>query len=161
MRDVTIRTAVPADDRVLAELYRRAWSPISDVIPRPTPGAAFFPEPREAENYLVAESGGRVVGYLRLAQPIPLPSGAHVRQIQGLAVDTTTRGRGIGTALLEAACAETLRQGGTRITLRVLATNVDARRLYERAGFVVEGVLRNEFRIEGRYVDDIVMGRLL
>ncbi|MFI5781628.1 GNAT family N-acetyltransferase [Nocardia sp. NPDC051570] len=161
MSDVTIRNAVPADEPALADLNRRVWSPISDVIPRPAPEATFFADPADAEFYLVAELDARVVGYLRLVQPIPLPSGAHVRQIQGLAVDETVRRRGIARALLDEACAEARRQGGTRLTLRVLSTNATARRLYEREGFVVEGVLRNEFRIAGRYVDDIVMARSL
>ena len=39
--------------------------------------------------------------------------------------------------------------------LRVLSTNPDARRLYERHGFVVEGAYREAFLIEGAYVDDV------
>ena len=44
-------------------------------------------------------------------------------------------------------------------TLRVLGPNATARALYERAGFVVEGVLREEFHLDGRYVDDVLMAR--
>jgi len=39
----------------------------------------------------------------------------------------------------------------------VLGHNVGARRLYERCGFVPEGVLRGEFLLEGRYVDDVLV----
>ena len=39
--------------------------------------------------------------------------------------------------------------------------NPGARRLYERAGFVVEGVLRGEFVLDGVPVDDVLMARYL
>lgn len=51
--------------------------------------------------------------------------------------------------------------GAVKLSLRVLATNEPARRLYERAGFVVEGVLKNEFRIDGADVDDYLLARYL
>jgi RimJ/RimL family protein N-acetyltransferase len=41
----------------------------------------------------------------------------------------------------------------------VLGGNAPARRLYERCGFRVEGVLPEEFLIGGAYVDDVLMGR--
>jgi RimJ/RimL family protein N-acetyltransferase len=44
------------------------------------------------------------------------------------------------------------------MTLRVFAANERARRLYERLGFEVEGVLRDEFMVgRGEYVDDVLM----
>ncbi len=43
------------------------------------------------------------------------------------------------------------------MTLRVLGHNHAARGLYESAGFVVEGVLRGEFLLDGVYVDDVAM----
>jgi RimJ/RimL family protein N-acetyltransferase len=39
----------------------------------------------------------------------------------------------------------------------VLGTNPAARALYEAYGFVVEGVQREEFLLDGRYVDDVLM----
>jgi RimJ/RimL family protein N-acetyltransferase len=43
----------------------------------------------------------------------------------------------------------------------VLGGNAGARALYTACGFVVEGVLREEFWLGGRYVDDVLMARTL
>ena len=105
--------------------------------------------------------GGRVVGYIRLKPPTKLPENAHVIQVQGLAVHPDARRRGVAAGLLDAA-EETLRERGTRkLTLRVLSTNEAAIRLYERHGFVREGTLLEEFRINGRFVDDVMMAKKL
>ncbi|WP_460362328.1 GNAT family N-acetyltransferase [Actinocorallia lasiicapitis] len=154
-----IRKALPGDEHALADLDWRTWAPDNSVAPQPVKGPHFFDRFHLPEHFLVAEGDGRLVGYLRLVQPVLLPSGAHVRQIQGFAVDETVRGRGIGRSLLEAACEETRRQGASRLTLRVLSVNTAARRLYEQVGFTTEGILRAEFLIDGRYVDDILMAR--
>jgi RimJ/RimL family protein N-acetyltransferase len=45
--------------------------------------------------------------------------------------------------------------------LRVLGPNKAARQLYATCGFATEGVLREEFLLNGRYVDDILMARCL
>jgi len=63
----------------------------------------------------------------------------------------------VGRALVEAAKWEAHRRGATKLTLRVLAPNTGARRLYEACGFVVEGVLVGEFLLDGRPVDDVLM----
>ncbi|GAA2110957.1 GNAT family N-acetyltransferase [Actinomadura alba] len=156
-----IRRAVMSDDRGLAELDRNTWSPDNAVSPRPHENAVFFDLANPPEQFLVAERRGRLLGFIRLVQPVPLPSGDHVRQIQGFAVDPAERGRGLGRLLLDAVFEEARSQGARRITLRVLSVNTRARRLYEAAGFAVEGVLPEEFYIEGSYVDDVLMGRSL
>ncbi|WP_333741247.1 GNAT family N-acetyltransferase [Streptomyces sp. IBSBF 2806] len=155
-----IRTALLADEEVLAAVDRVTWSPLHAVMPRPQPPYdAFFDERHVPEDYLVAELDGRVVGYLRLVVPTSLACNTHVRQIQGLAVLDEARGRGVARALLRAAVETTRRQGARRLTLRVLGHNAPARRLYESEGFLVEGVLPEEFLLDGKYVDDVFMGR--
>ncbi|HCA85536.1 MAG TPA: GNAT family N-acetyltransferase [Streptomyces sp.] len=155
-----VRRAVHADDSALGELDRRTWSTLHAVQPEPPrPGAPFFDATHAPEDFLVAEARGRIAGFIRLVPPTPLPTNAHVRQIQGLAVDTWARGCGLARTLLTAACEEARRQGARRLTLRVLGHNTPARRLYESAGFVVEGVLPGEFLLRGIYVDDVLMGR--
>lgn len=163
MPESHIRTARRSDEAELGELDRAAWSPLHAVTPRPQPPYdPFFDQNHRPDQFLVAEDAdGTVVGYVRLVPPTPLACNRHVRQIQGLAVDDRARGRGVGRALVRAACDEARRQGALRITLRVLAHNTPARTLYEAEGFTVEGVLPGEFHLDGRYVDDVLMGRSL
>ncbi|MFF3325980.1 GNAT family N-acetyltransferase [Streptomyces sp. NPDC002889] len=158
-----IRPARHADDTALRDLDGAVWSPLHSVQPRPRPPyAPYFDANERPEDLLVAEdTDGTVVGYVRLVPPTPLDSNRHVRQIQGLAVADRARGRGIGRALVRAACDQGRRQGAIRITLRVLGHNKPARALYESEGFAVEGVLPGEFHLDGEYVDDVLMGRRL
>jgi ribosomal protein S18 acetylase RimI-like enzyme len=158
-----IRRATADDEDALGRLDRATWSTLHAVQPPPRPPyEPFFTERFGPRDHLVAESGdGRIVGYLRLGFPTSLAVNAHVRQIQGFVVAEEARGAGVGRALLRAAAEEARRQGARRLTLRVLGHNTPARRLYESEGFVVEGVLPEEFLLDGRYVDDVLMGRTL
>ncbi|MFJ6595112.1 GNAT family N-acetyltransferase [Streptomyces violaceusniger] len=160
--ELVVRPAVIDDETALAELDRRTWSVLHSVQPKPQPPYdPFFTRRNRVEHILVAELGGCPVGYIRLVPSTPLACNTHVRQIQGLAVDERTRGKGVARALLGAAYEEARRQGATRITLRVLGHNTPARRLYASEGFAVEGVLPGEFLLAGEYVDDVLMGRSL
>ena len=96
---------------------------------------------------------------MKLAPVLGLASNRHVLEVRGLAVDPAMHRRGIGRRLVQAAADEALERGATRLTLRVLAPNRAARALYESCGFEVEGVLRGEFLLEGRYVDDVLMAQ--
>ncbi|MEN8653173.1 GNAT family N-acetyltransferase [Streptomyces sp. 21So2-11] len=157
-----IRPATRADDNDLAELARDTWSPLHAVHPRAEPPyAPFFDDKYPPEEILVAEVDGRIAGFIRLLGPSHLAANAHVRLIQGLAVAGWSRGRGVARALLRAAMDDARRQGAVRITLRVLGHNAPARALYASEGFGVEGVLPGEFFLDGKYVDDVLMGRTL
>ena len=162
----TLRTrpADAADGPLLYRLDHDSWSTLGEVAERsapPTADSTLFDERHRPQDYLVAELDGEVVGYVRLVPPTPLPSNAHIRQISGLAVARSARRRGVGAALVAAAVARARRVGARRVTLRVLGHNAPARRLYEAAGFTVEGVSPEEFYLDGRYVDDVVMGLTL
>lgn len=43
------------------------------------------------------------------------------------------------------------------MSLRILAPNIAARRVYEACDFAIEGVLRSEFLLRDEYVDDVFM----
>ncbi|WP_200303596.1 GNAT family N-acetyltransferase [Streptomyces adelaidensis] len=154
-----IRAASSEDEDALGRLDRVTWSTLHSVQERPRqPYEPFFGERYGPGDHLVAELGGAVVGYVRLALPSALACHVHVRQIQGFVVADEARGAGVGRALLRAARDEARRRGARRLTLRVLGHNTPARKLYESEGFVVEGVLPEEFLLDGAYVDDILMG---
>ena len=154
-----IRPARIADDPVLQRLDVVTWSPDVSPAPPPSPGGPFFRVGDRPEDVLMAVLDGAVVGYVKLGRPTELASSRHVVAIWGLAVDPAAQGRGVGRALLEAAAREAANRGARRLTLRVLAPNAPARALYAACGFVVEGVLRGEFHLGGRDVDDVLMAR--
>jgi predicted GNAT family N-acyltransferase len=89
--------------------------------------------------HLVAIENGELVGTCRL-----LMVGA-TGQFSRLAVRKSSRRRGIATALLAAADAETLAAGGRRI---VLHAQTYARQLYENAGYRPRGRTFTEAGIE-------------
>lgn len=155
-----IRPARLADDDGLVALDGAAADPGTFVSP---PGdAPFFGAGTRPEDVLVAERDGRIVGYAKVRPPTPLPSNAHVQQVQGLAVHPSARGYGLGGRLLAAAVEEARRRGARKLSLRVLGSNPRAQALYRAAGFEVEGVLRAEFRLDdGTFVDDVLMARPL
>ncbi|MHA5048448.1 GNAT family N-acetyltransferase [Streptomyces sp. SD15] len=157
-----IRLATLGDEDALGRLDRSTWSTLHAVQPRPQPPyEPFYSDRFGPGNHLVAEIDDTVVGYIRLGYPTPLACNSHVRQIQGLAVAEEVRGLGVGRALLRGVQDEARRQGARRIALRVLGHNTPARKLYESEGFVVEGILPEEFLLDGAYVDDVFMGRSL
>jgi ribosomal protein S18 acetylase RimI-like enzyme len=154
---VSIRPAEARDDSRLAAIDQMTWSPLASPAPRPGPGSPFSKDPKRLDDLLVAEVDRLVVGYVAMHQTISLPSHAHVLEIDGLAVAPAQQGRGIGHRLVEEAKMEAVRRGARKLTLRVLGPNTSARRLYERCGFVIEGVLEGEFVLDGELTDDVLM----
>jgi RimJ/RimL family protein N-acetyltransferase len=78
----------------------------------------------------------------------------------GMGLLPAMRGRGIGRRLAEAAIAAARAQGAERIELDVFASNRRAIALYEKLGFVQEGVKRRARKLDGAY-DDVVLMALL
>jgi RimJ/RimL family protein N-acetyltransferase len=160
---VTIRRAEPSDadelvalaQAVAAEpegwlLTRGEWRPASEerrylkAIRRLDDAAVF-----------VAESGHGVVGRLSIARD-PHPASPHVADV-GLLVAAGHRGRGIGSALLDAAVAWSRRVGIRKLELHVFPHNTPAIHLYERFGFVQEGYRRGHYRRGGEVLDAVLM----
>jgi len=111
--------------------------------------------PAEGQFTSVAVSRDQVVGFAH----VNIDRG-HSRL--GMAIIDGYRGQGIGRALLDV-CVEWSRDyGAHKIDLEVWPHNAGARRLYERAGFVVEGRRRRHWRRNnGELWDSIEMSLLL
>jgi len=70
-------------------------------------------------------------------------------------------GQGIGSGLLESIERWALAAAIHRLELTVIAANERASRASARAGFVREGTKRDSLMIDGSYVDEIYMSKLL
>lgn len=154
-----VRAATPADAAALAAIDIATWSTSVTPAPPPEAGAPFFEPGRPTSDTLVAEVDGEVAGYVLLGRDVPLPCADHVLDLKGLAIEPRYQRRGLGLLLVDAAIAEAADRGATRIKSRVLATNDASLALHERSGFVVEGILRGEFLLDGDLIDDILLAR--
>ena len=107
---------------------------------------------------LAALLDGRVVGWCDV-----LPSHGQARShvgTLGIGLIPSARHRGIGAKLIQAAITAAWAKGVTRIELTVRVDNRNAKVLYKRFGFEVEGLLRRAFRVDGEYRDSYSMALL-
>lgn len=110
---------------------------------------------RNEEPQFVAVSGDAVIGWCDILIK-PRPAQRH-SGVLGIGVLSAYRRQGVGMALLEATVSAARKKGLTRIELYVRTDNENARRLYEKFGFVVEGLLRKHILIDGAYRDSYIM----
>ncbi len=101
--------------------------------------------------HYVALIGGEVVGWCDVL-PVHGETRAHVGTL-GIGLVPAARHRGLGRALMRATLDKARAQGLTRVELTVRVDNQNARALYERMGFVTEGLSRSAFLVDGQYVD--------
>jgi putative acetyltransferase len=109
---------------------------------------------------IVAEVDGQVVGAAGLHPAGTSPRKRHAMAL-GINVDAEWHGRGVGKRLMQSLCDYADNWLGLlRIELDVYADNRRAQALYERFGFVREGVHRCDAMRGGVYVDSWSMARL-
>ena len=71
------------------------------------------------------------------------------------------RRKGIGRELFHQLEVWARENQVTRLELTVMCTNSIAKHLYEKNGFMVEGVKRNSMCVNGKYIDELYMAKLL
>ena len=130
-------------------LERFRWWHVEQVLP--IEARLFPPEPWTAHHfwselgqtasrhYVVAVDGADVVGYAGLCD---YPDEAFV---QTMAVAPTHQGQGLGAVLLTELLDEARRRRQRVVRLEVRADNDVAQGLYERHGFVRDGVRRGYY----------------
>ena len=101
--------------------------------------------------YVLAEAEGRAAGYAGLWM---IGDEGHITNV---AVRPECRGRGIGSALLDALIGQTRENGIRHWTLEVRTGNAAARALYEKHGFTAEGIRKKYYKKEKE--DALIMWR--
>jgi len=80
--------------------------------------------------------------------------------VLGTYVDLDCRRQGIAKELFAATFKAAVRKGYAKIFTYIRADNQAALSAYQRHGFTVVGTARNHAKIDGRYVDEIIVERL-
>lgn len=152
------RTLGPDEWRARVEAIHREG--ISEMFVAATESAADpAAEPPAEGEAASALAPGDLAGFLLLR-------GETLRRLQHsatlvVAVRAAYAGQGIATRLFAAAEAAARARGLHRLQLQVQADNHRAVALYHRWGFIVEGCHRHAVRVDGAWVDDYTMAKLL
>ncbi|WP_010651846.1 GNAT family N-acetyltransferase [Oceanobacillus massiliensis] len=71
------------------------------------------------------------------------------------------QGRGIGTALFGELDSWAFKHKLHRLELTVIKENLSAVKLYEKTGFSLEGIKKDSLYMDGRFVDEYYMSKIL
>ncbi len=129
---ISVRIAASVDAELVAAVT--ALLPqLSRSAPPPTPEqlARIVDDP--ATTLFVAEDDGRIVGTLTLAA-FEIPTGRRA-WIEDVVTDAAARGKGVASALVNAALAHASEIGARTVDLTSRPDREDANRLYVQLGF--------------------------
>ncbi|HEX2194183.1 MAG TPA: GNAT family protein [Candidatus Limnocylindria bacterium] len=157
-----LRPARPTDARGLARLFAAVRAEGRWLL---TPASATS-EPSEAYfigemirtgggQALVAEADGEVIGNVLVTLERNAVS-SHVGTLS-IVVDAAWRDVGVGSAMVRAAQEWCSERDLAKLALSVFADNERAIAVYERCGFVREGLRRSQYRVDGELRDELLM----
>jgi GNAT superfamily N-acetyltransferase len=150
-----IRAATADDALAIAEVHVEGWAwgyrdllPVEvigaqTVVDRRAQWAKVLAQDPEREACLVAEADESIVGFVSFG---PAEADEHepppnAGEVYALYLRETTKGTGVGGALLTEAVGRLREAGCPCAVLWVLETNERARRFYEHAGWVPDGLV--------------------
>jgi RimJ/RimL family protein N-acetyltransferase len=161
---VEIRRSTPDDFEALWECLdsvarERRFLAMIEAPSRPE-ARAFLEQARSGGMIqFVAVRELRVIGWCDVT-PVRWEGFRHSGRL-GMGVVSGSRGQGLGAKLLAATLGAARDAGLTRVELEVFRSNTAAIALYNRHGFVEEGVKRRGRVLDGVIDDVVCMGLLL
>jgi putative acetyltransferase len=162
-RDIRITPATGIDVPRLNELVNipeisRYLNLIPPVPPEST--RAFLEKTRTGEaSMLCIRKNDRIIGATGLVYNPQKTKISHTAAFY-LYLEPAFWGRGIGRVALQHLLEIARNEGLIRVECQVSGENDRALRLYERVGFVREGLKKKAFCDDGEFSDMVVMGRL-
>jgi RimJ/RimL family protein N-acetyltransferase len=161
---VDIRRSTPEDfdafyDCFAAICRERRFLALVEPPPKEQSFAFLEDARRHGMVQYVATAGARIVGWCDVV-PHRWEGFRHGGRL-GMGIARQFRGNGIGRRLLDATVRGARDAGLSRVELEVFSSNTNAIHLYERYGFVREGLHRKGRIIDGHVEDVVMMGLLL
>jgi phosphinothricin acetyltransferase len=164
MADVSIRAATPDDAAAICAIYNQGIddriATLETELRTPEERRQWMAARAPRHPVMVAETRGQVVGWGSLNSFNARPAYDHVVDLS-VYVERAWRGRGVGRALLQHLLALAKTGGYHKMVLATFPHNEAGVALYRRMGFTAVGVYREQGMLDGRWVDVLVMERLL
>ena len=131
--DISVRDVLDTDLPMIAELEKRCFS-------TPWSENAFASQIAAESVFKVLTADGEIAGYAIIDTQI-LPES----ELFNIAVAPEHRGKGLSRLLMDAALADAQKRGAETVLLEVRASNAAAIGLYEKYGFVRNGVRKGYY----------------
>ena len=109
---------------------------------------------------LVAEEAGQVIGWAGLSSYRSRACYAGVGEFS-IYLDRAARGRGVGRSLLDALIAAARERGYWKLVSRIFPSNTASRTLCRACGFREVGVYEKHGRLDGQWMDVVIVERLI
>lgn len=161
---LTIRDAGEADAAAIATIYnqgiadRIATLETEERIPEERKQWLAARGPRHP--VLVAERNGRVVGWGSLNQFNPRKAYDFVADFS-VYVERAWRAKGVGGALLRALIGRAKQLGYHKLVLSAFPWNAAGMALYQKYGFRTVGIYKEQGLLDEKWVDTIIMEKIL
>jgi L-amino acid N-acyltransferase YncA len=161
---VEIRNAAPSDAAAIAAIYNQG---IIDRIATleteertPEERSAWLAARGPRNPVLVAERDGAIVGWGSLNQFSPRKAYDFVADFS-VYVERAWRGKGVGSALLRALVTRAKQLGYHKLVLAAFPWNAGGMALYQKYGFRTVGIYKEQGLLDGKWVDTIIMEKIL
>ena len=162
-RKFTVREANEHDGEAIKSIVNSVASEKYYVVPersREDWDEAIREIKRRKGLTIIAQANEKTVGVAHLVRG-KFKKNKHVGFL-GISILKEFRKIGIGTAMMNYMVKWARRQKGLeKISLTVFSTNEAAINLYCTFGFRIEGMSKKQYKIEGRYIDETIMGKFL
>jgi L-amino acid N-acyltransferase len=164
MGTVSIRLAERRDAEAIRAIYNRevmASTVTFDMVPRTLDEQVqWIDEHAGGHPAVVAEADGTVVGFGSLSPYRPRPAYATTVE-NSVYVDPAHQGRGVGRAILDELVRRAADHGFHSVVARIVGGHEASIALHAACGFATVGVEREVGRKFGRWLDVVVMQRML
>jgi phosphinothricin acetyltransferase len=164
MGEVSVRDAAAEDAAVICTIYNQGIedriATLETQLRTPEERRQWMAARGARHPVVVAVSGGQVVGWGSLNSFNPRPAYDHVVDLS-VYVERAWRGRGVGRGLLTHLLDRARGLGYHKMVLATFPYNAGGLALYRRMGFSEVGVYREQGQLDGRWVDVLIMERLL
>lgn len=163
-----IRDAIPQDAENLVQLIKQVEAEADFMLMEPGERHVTAEQQRQRieafeqngrSSILVAEDTGQLVGYMFVIGGTARRN-AHTAYIV-IGIIKEFRGKGIGTRLFKHMEQWAMDKKFHRLELTTVSKNAAGVALYEKMGFQIEGVKRDSLYINGEYVDEYYMSKLI
>jgi L-amino acid N-acyltransferase YncA len=159
-----VRPAVEADAPAVCEIYNHGiedrLATLETELRTPQERARWLGGRGPRHPVVVAEDGDRVVGWGSLNPFSPRDAYRHVADFS-IYVARSHRGKGVGKVLLARLVEVAREHGYHKMVLSAFPFNAAGMALYEKLGFRTVGTYKEQGLLDGRWVDTIVMEKLL